>query len=238
MCYEVLDYASLTGNTVTVRIDGTNNVLTEGAEWTAATDNDTTASSLATAIAALSGAGATASGAVVTVTADSTTTGLFLSTNADAAYLSVTNSSRFWVIGGGAWESFDGVTWIQGNGITTSVQGIFYRQGTYYLVGINKVFYSPRDDVSTSRNWYEVDHPVDFSASCAEPITGIDSNGPITIIGTYVTPEDYYYWTDNGSRFFEVPKPDPPTNNMLEMWDVKWTGTFALALATDQVELS
>jgi len=63
--YTVVDYTGLTGDTVTV--NGT--VLTEGVEWTAATSNNATATSLAAAINALAAVNATALGAVVTVVA-------------------------------------------------------------------------------------------------------------------------------------------------------------------------
>lgn len=63
--YTVVDYTSLSGATVTV--DG--NVLTEGVEWTAATSNDATATSLASAIDALGTVSAAAATNVVTVTA-------------------------------------------------------------------------------------------------------------------------------------------------------------------------
>lgn len=63
--YTVIDYTALSGATVTV--DGV--VYTEGVEWTAATDNDTTATSLASAIDGGANVGAAAVGAVITVTA-------------------------------------------------------------------------------------------------------------------------------------------------------------------------
>jgi hypothetical protein len=59
----VTNFASLTGDTVTL---GTSTV-TEGVEWTAATSNDDTATSLAAAIDALAGITATATDNVVTV---------------------------------------------------------------------------------------------------------------------------------------------------------------------------
>lgn len=64
----VIDFSLLSGDTVT--IDGvgiTNTTLTEGVEWTASTDNETTATSLASAINGVTGVTATASGAIVTV---------------------------------------------------------------------------------------------------------------------------------------------------------------------------
>jgi hypothetical protein len=49
------DYTQCSGAIVTVTIDGSANVLTEGSEWTAATDNNTTAISLAAAVNGLTG---------------------------------------------------------------------------------------------------------------------------------------------------------------------------------------
>ena len=64
------DYNNCGTDTVTVTIDGTANVLTEGSEWTAASDNDTTATSLASAIDALTGVSASATAAVVYIVPD------------------------------------------------------------------------------------------------------------------------------------------------------------------------
>lgn len=61
----VVDYTLLAGKTVTV--NGT--VLTEGVEWNAATDNDTTAASLETAIEAVTNINSTVLAAVITVEA-------------------------------------------------------------------------------------------------------------------------------------------------------------------------
>lgn len=63
--YTVVDYTLLSGATVTV--DGT--TLTEGVDWTAATSNDATATSLASAIDALGTVSASATTNAVTVTA-------------------------------------------------------------------------------------------------------------------------------------------------------------------------
>lgn len=52
--FVVFDFSGLGGDTLTVIVNGTANVLTEGAQWTAATDNATTAASLAAAINGLS----------------------------------------------------------------------------------------------------------------------------------------------------------------------------------------
>ncbi len=68
--YTVVDFTLLAGDTVTV--DG--NVLTEGVEWTAATSNDATATSLASAIDVLGTVNAAAVTNVVTVTAAATGT--------------------------------------------------------------------------------------------------------------------------------------------------------------------
>jgi hypothetical protein len=86
---EVLAFGALTGTTVTVTINGTPTVLTEGTEWTAATSNAATATSLATAIAAIAGVGATAVGAEVRVTRDDGTGEVALSTTAASTALAL-----------------------------------------------------------------------------------------------------------------------------------------------------
>jgi hypothetical protein len=72
MTLQVLDYAQLaTDNAeVTVTIDGVTTVLVEGTDWTADTSDEATATSLAAAIDALDGVGATAATDTVTVTRD------------------------------------------------------------------------------------------------------------------------------------------------------------------------
>lgn len=68
--YTVVDYTALAGKTITVN----GIVLTEGVHWTAAVDNDTTATSIASAITTATGTTLTtaaAVSAVVTVTANS-----------------------------------------------------------------------------------------------------------------------------------------------------------------------
>jgi predicted RecA/RadA family phage recombinase len=71
MTLTVLDFAQLDSDnaTVTVTVNGTATVLTEEVEWNAATSNDATATSLASAINALAGVTATATTNVVTVVA-------------------------------------------------------------------------------------------------------------------------------------------------------------------------
>jgi len=66
---QVLDYAQLATDdaVVTVTINGTAYVLTEGTEWTAASSDDATATSLAAAIALLTGVTAAAVTDTVTV---------------------------------------------------------------------------------------------------------------------------------------------------------------------------
>lgn len=79
----ITDFASLAGKTVT--INGT--VLTEGVNFTAATSNDATATSLAAAIDALANINAAAVGAVITVKADAigvTANAYGMATNATA----------------------------------------------------------------------------------------------------------------------------------------------------------
>lgn len=71
MTLQVLDYAQLASDNaeVTVTINGTATVLTEGTDWTAATSNNATATSLALAINGLTGVNAAAVTDTVTVTA-------------------------------------------------------------------------------------------------------------------------------------------------------------------------
>jgi hypothetical protein len=67
----VVDYTLLSGDTIDIAGTGiTTSTLTEGVDWTAATSNNATATSLASAIDGVSGVSASASGAVVTVVAD------------------------------------------------------------------------------------------------------------------------------------------------------------------------
>ena len=67
----VVDYTALAGDSVTVNgTDITNTTLTAGSEWTAATSNTATATSLASALDGVAGINATSTGAVVEVTVD------------------------------------------------------------------------------------------------------------------------------------------------------------------------
>lgn len=71
----VVDYTALEGATVTV--EGTNitdTILTEGVDWTAATSNEATATSLASAIDGIAGVSASAAATVITGTADNSVT--------------------------------------------------------------------------------------------------------------------------------------------------------------------
>jgi hypothetical protein len=67
---QILDFAQLaTDNaTVTVTVNGITTVLTEGTDWTAETDDETTATNLAAAIADVAGVKAAAVDDTVTVT--------------------------------------------------------------------------------------------------------------------------------------------------------------------------
>lgn len=69
----VIQFGNLSGAIITIEgTNITNSVLTEGVEWTAVTSNDATATSIASAIDAVTGVSATATGAVVQVIADNT----------------------------------------------------------------------------------------------------------------------------------------------------------------------
>jgi hypothetical protein len=84
------DYNNCGTDTVTVRIDAADSVLTEASEWTAATSNAATATSLASAIDALTGVSAVSSAANVFVTPDITTASIYL-TEGDATCTTVAN---------------------------------------------------------------------------------------------------------------------------------------------------
>jgi predicted RecA/RadA family phage recombinase len=77
----IVTYSALSGKTVTVTVNGVATVLTEGVNWTAATSNNATATSLATAIDGVTGVTAAAVSADVTavpgtgITAASAATG-------------------------------------------------------------------------------------------------------------------------------------------------------------------
>jgi len=66
----VVDYANLGGETITIVISGTSTNIVEGIDYTAETNNDTTATNIATAIDGVTGVGASAIGAVVEIIAD------------------------------------------------------------------------------------------------------------------------------------------------------------------------
>lgn len=69
------DDASMEDAVVTVTVGGVEHELTEGVDWSAATSNNATATSLAAAIHALAGVTAAAASAVITVGEDTATSG-------------------------------------------------------------------------------------------------------------------------------------------------------------------
>jgi hypothetical protein len=97
----IATYTNCATDTVTVTVvtatASTANVLTEGTGWTAATSNAATATSLASAIDALAGVGATASSAVVGVTADVGTLEVTIATS-DATCDTVANGTDGYVV--------------------------------------------------------------------------------------------------------------------------------------------
>lgn len=84
---EIVDYSALTGDSVTV--NGT--AKTAGADWTAATSNEDTADSLATALNAISGVSAFAVGAVVFVYDDTLQTNSKTITVSDSTNMTLTS---------------------------------------------------------------------------------------------------------------------------------------------------
>jgi hypothetical protein len=92
----VIDYTALSGKIITIQgTNITNTVLTEGVDWTAATSNDATASSIQSAVDGVAGVSATVSSAVVEVTADNGITQADITTlTTDAAAGEMTASAR------------------------------------------------------------------------------------------------------------------------------------------------
>lgn len=89
----IVDFAQGALDTITVTVNGTATVLTEGTDFAAATSNNVTATNLATAINALAGVAASASAAVVLVTPDDTTYSVALATS-DTNFATVTQGTN------------------------------------------------------------------------------------------------------------------------------------------------
>ncbi|GAH49039.1 unnamed protein product, partial [marine sediment metagenome] len=87
---EIVDYSALALDTVTVTINATAHVLTEGTDWNRGASNTAAASSLAAAIDALEGVSASSSAAIVTIAAPENITSLAVS---DAVNMTLVDSS-------------------------------------------------------------------------------------------------------------------------------------------------
>ena len=93
----VIQFGNLSG--AVINVAGTNittTTLTEGVDWTAGVDNDTTAGTIQSAVDGIAGVSATVSGSVVEVTADNATTEAditTLTTDADAGDMTTTAQS-------------------------------------------------------------------------------------------------------------------------------------------------
>jgi hypothetical protein len=85
------DYTNCAGDTVTVTIDGTANVLTEAVDFTAETSNAVTCANLATAVDALTGVSASCSTATVRITKDANISRILLA-EGDASCSTVANN--------------------------------------------------------------------------------------------------------------------------------------------------
>ena len=70
---KIVDFSGLSTDTVTITVNGVGKAKTEGTDWTAATDNETTAISLASALNAISGIEASATGDTVFIDRSSDT---------------------------------------------------------------------------------------------------------------------------------------------------------------------
>lgn len=89
----VIQFGNLSLETITVGVDGSDTVKTEGTDWDATGSNGTTATNIATAISTISGVSATATSAVVTVLADVGSDITKIDTNSAAGDLTATGQS-------------------------------------------------------------------------------------------------------------------------------------------------
>lgn len=119
----VADYTALGGATVTVGVNGSDTTKTEGGgDWAAATDNDTTATSLASSLNGITGVDASASGAVVTVTITSgnniskidTSDGTNLPGTAQAVFIDAAQVGNTWQFAKGSDITVSNFTAISG----------------------------------------------------------------------------------------------------------------------------
>jgi hypothetical protein len=97
-CTQTITISTITGisgKTVTVTIDGSATVLTEGSSWTTGSTTSTCATALAAAIAALDGVGATATDNVITVTYDANYYRVALVTNAASIFVIAAGDATF-----------------------------------------------------------------------------------------------------------------------------------------------
>lgn len=86
-------FGNLAGEIITVGLDGSDTVLTEGAQWTAETNEATTATNIATAISVIDGITATATGAIVSAIAGTGIDLTTLSTNSASDDMTATGQS-------------------------------------------------------------------------------------------------------------------------------------------------
>jgi hypothetical protein len=91
---QITNFANCAGDTVTITIGGTANVLTEGVSWTAAGSNNDTATSLGSAVDALTGVGATVMTEYVGVNRDSRYPKPITVANSDATCATSTNNTN------------------------------------------------------------------------------------------------------------------------------------------------
>lgn len=91
--FTIVNFALLSGTVVHVNENGVLNVLTEGAEWTAATSNAATAASLAAAIELVADVDATVVGDVIYLTPALTTRSLAITTDDGGTGMTATSGS-------------------------------------------------------------------------------------------------------------------------------------------------
>jgi hypothetical protein len=85
----IVDFNNIAGDTVTITVNGTADVLTEGADWNAGASNAAAATSLASAIDALANVSASATAAVVTALADTSADDIEALATSDAVNITV-----------------------------------------------------------------------------------------------------------------------------------------------------
>lgn len=158
--YAVVDYTLLSGDTATVNSD----TVTEGVDWTAATSNNATASSLASALSGISGVTALANGPFIFVvtTTDIQTFTSSDSTNLTASAQSVDGTST----NNGSQVAFDNGTTVDLS--STDVLSIYIWVDSWSLNGTKEVNVAFRDSLGAT-----IGNAVDLGQYISKSNTGV-----------------------------------------------------------------